>query len=287
VTKVKSAESNLEPKSDRMKVGIMLMSDRGPDGVQWDWRKHLSKCKEHGIEMVDLFDVMLKSVGLRPSDAKNILQEIGLRPSIFGVQTDLVSADQKVREKSLNTIRYGVEVCQQLEIKHLFSHGGQHTNRGEEALARYVDGLSEAADIADESGIVLSIENAGTLCHTDEELLRCIKAVNKHNMKVTFDGGNFVLAGCDPHKAAELLAPKVIHVHAKSFEPAPSIRERAFPDKPFKYCPIGQGLVDYERILGTLAAEGFNGCVSFEPEGGEDSKWYQSIDVLVRMAKRW
>ncbi|MGQ9515350.1 MAG: sugar phosphate isomerase/epimerase family protein [Thermoproteota archaeon] len=269
-----------------MKVGIMLMSDRGPDEKPWDWKKHLSNCKEHGVEMVDLFDVMLRSIDLKPSDAKEVLRKIGLRPSVFGVQTDLISADPKVRERSLSIIRYGIEVCRQLEINHLFSHGGQHTNSGEEALARYIDGLTEAAQIAEEAGILLSIENAGTLCHTDKELLRCINAVNKPNMKVTFDGGNFILAGCDPHKAAELLASKVIHVHAKSFEKASSIEERSFPDKPYKYCPIGQGLVDYGKIIATLAVEGFDGCVSFEPEGGENSKWYQSIDALVRVVKQ-
>ncbi|MBO3803349.1 MAG: sugar phosphate isomerase/epimerase [Candidatus Brockarchaeota archaeon] len=269
-----------------MKVGIMLMSDRGPDGKPWDWKKHLSNCRERGVEVVDLFDVMLKSIGLRPIDAKDVLDGLGLRPSVFGVQTDLVSADPKVRERSLSMVKYGIEVCRQLEIGHLFSHGGQHTNSGEAALARYVEGLSEAADIAGEAGIMLSIENAGTLCHTDEELMRCVEAVNKPNLKVTFDGGNFVLAGCDPHKAAELLAPKVVHVHAKSFEPAPNPGERPFPGKPYKYCPIGKGLVDYGKILKTLAAEGFDGCVSFEPEGGEDSKWYQSIDALVGMVAR-
>jgi sugar phosphate isomerase/epimerase len=268
-----------------MKIGIMLMSDRGPDNKPWDWKKHLLNCKEHGVEMVDLFDVMLRNIGLRPSDANEILKKIGLRPSVFGVQTDLVSADPAMRERSLNMIRYGVEVCRQLGINHLFSHGGQHTNRGEEALSRYIDGLSEAVQIAEDAKIFLSIENAGTLCHTEKELLRCIEAVNSPNMKITFDGGNFILAGCDPHKAAELLAPKVIHVHAKSFEKALSIEERSFPNKPYKYCPIGQGLVDYRRILSTLTARGFDGCISFEPEGGEKSKWYQSIDTLVKLVK--
>lgn len=267
-----------------MKVGIMLMSDRGPDDKPWDWRKHLQECKRHGVEMVDLFEFMLGSIKLKPTDANGILKEIGLGTSVFGVPTDLVSPDIKVREKSIRMIKYGVEVCRKLEIGHLFSHGGQHNNKGEEALARYIDGLSQAADIANSAGLTLSIENAGTLCHTDKELLRCIKAVNRPNMKVTFDGGNFILAGSDPHKAAELLASKVVHVHAKSFEPA-SASERISAERSFKYCPIGKGLVDYRRICGILTSVGFDGCVSFEPEGGENSKWYQSLDTLTRIVK--
>jgi len=268
-----------------MKVGIMLMSDRGPDDKPWDWRKHLQECKRRGVEIVDLFEFMLGSIKLKPADANRVLKELGLSTSVFGVPTDLVSPDAKVRGKSIDMIKYGVEVCRQLEIGHLLSHGGQHTNKGEAALERYVDGLSQAADIANSAGLTLSIENAGTLCHTGEELFRCIRSVNRPNMKVTFDGGNFILAGSDPHKAAELLASKVVHVHAKSFEPAPGIRERPFKDRPYKYCPIGHGLVDYHKIRDILAAAGFDGCFSFEPEGGENSKWYQSLDTLTEIVK--
>jgi sugar phosphate isomerase/epimerase len=263
-----------------MKVGIMLMSDRGPDGAPMDLKRHLQECKDGGIEMVDLFDDMLKGINMTPLDAKKMLLDIGLSPSVFCVRTDLVSPDPQVRNNSLQKIEYGIGICDQLDIDHLFSHGGQHNNKGAEALARYVDGLGEAADTVAEAGMVLSIENAGTLCHTDTEILRCLNSVNKSNLKITFDTGNFVLAGSEPHKAAELLASRVIHVHAKAFEQAPTDSERSFPDKPYRYCPIGEGLIDFRRILDILGKAGFDGCVSFEPEGGQNSKWYQSIRTL-------
>mgnify|MGYP001082173728 CR=1 FL=1 len=268
-----------------MKMGIMLMSDTGPDGRPMDWRKHLATCKEHGVESVDLFDVMLQSVNTSPWDANEFLSQIGLSVSVFCVRTDLVSTDQKVRQDSLKAIEYGADVCRKLDVDHLFSHGGQHTNSGTAALASYINGLSEAADIVADFGITLSIENAGTLCNTDEEILQCINSVNRPNMKVTFDGGNFILAGCDPQRAAVLLAEKVIHVHAKSFEWATGVSERSFPDKPYKYCPIGRGLVDYRKISDTLSAVGFEGCFSFEPEGGESSRWYESLDALREAIK--
>ena len=261
-----------------MKVGIMLMSNKGPDGQIWDWRKHLENCKRHGVEMVDLFDTMLQNVGVSILSAKKILGDLGLSAGAYGVGTDLVSPEAKARQQSLDVIKHGIEACHELGTKHLFSHGGQHNNSGEEALTRYIDGLSQAADIAAKEGIILSIENAGRMCHTDTELLKCVELVDRPNMKITFDGGNFILAGCDPNKAAELLGPKVVHVHVKSFIPSPDKSERLF-----KYCPIGQGLVDYRKIRDTLAAAGFDGCMSFEPEGGEDSKWYQSLDVLTQI----
>ncbi|NOZ20575.1 MAG: sugar phosphate isomerase/epimerase, partial [Planctomycetes bacterium] len=209
-----------------MKIGIMLMSNRDPDGQPMDWRKHLEECKQHGLEAVDVFDRMLQAVGETVPGIQKTLSDLGLAPSLYCVPTDLVSPDPEARKESLDTIKRGIDACHELGLDNLFSHGGQHNNEGEEALARYVDGLQQAADLCAAEGITLSIENAGKMCHTDTELKRCIEMVDRPNMKITFDGGNFILAGCDSHRAAKLLADKVVHVHVKSFVSAPENKSR-------------------------------------------------------------
>jgi len=82
--------------------------------------------QETCVEIVDLFEFMLRGIRLKPTDASGVLRKIGLRTSVFGVPTDLVSPN----------------------------------------------------------------------------------------------------------------ASKVVHVHAKSFEQAPNIRERPFQDRPYKYCLV-------------------------------------------------
>ena len=263
-----------------MKTGIMLMSDRGPDGAPMDWKEHLRKCKERGLETVDLFASVLEAIGETVGSAKNVLQEIGLEPSLYCVATDLVSPEPSIRRQSLDSVRRGIDDGHELGLTHLFSYGGQHANEGEPALRRYVDGLRQAADLCAEDGMTLSIKNAGKMCHTDVELERCINLVDRPNMKVTFDGGNFILAGCDSHNAAELLADKVVHVHVKSFAPDPKRQSR-----PFRYVPIGEGLVDYRRIRDTLVSAGFDGILSFEPEGGHNSKWYDSVATVAEIVQ--
>jgi sugar phosphate isomerase/epimerase len=259
-----------------MKIGIMLMSDRGPDGQPWDWRQALERWKGCGLEAVDLFDRMLTASGETVAGAKRLLDSLGLQPSVYCVPTDLISPDPAVRKTALDTIRRGIDACGVLGIRQLFSHGGQHNNEGAEALQRYADGLAQAADLAATAGLTLSIENAGKMCHTDDELLRCLDLARRPNLRLTFDGGNFVLARCESHRAAERLAPYVTHVHVKTFVPAPG-----HTPWPFRYCPVGQGLVDYRRIRDTMRQAGFDGCMSFEPEGGFDSDWEQSLRVLT------
>jgi sugar phosphate isomerase/epimerase len=205
----------------------------------------------------------LPAINMTVPGMHGFLKELGLKPSIYCVPTDLVSPDPAVRKQSLDTIRHGIISCQELGIKQLFSHGGQHNNKGPEALARYVDGLSRAAELCAAAGITLSIENAGTLCGTMEELKQCVESV-KPSLSVTLDTGNFVLAGSEPHQAAELLAPKTVHVHLKNFVSAPGKTPR-----PFEYCPLDDpnGIVKYTRVRDILAARGYDGYLSFEPEG--------------------
>jgi len=259
-----------------MKIGIMLMNDRGPDGQPWDWRAALRRWQGCGLEAVDLFDGMLAAAGETVAGAQRLLDGLGLAPSIYCVATDLISPDPAVRRTALDSIRRGIDACGTLGIRQLFSYGGQHSNAGDEALRRYADGLGQAADLAAAAGLALSIENAGKMCHTDDELLACLRLANRPNLRLTFDGGNFVLAGCDSHRAAERLAPYVVHVHVKAFVSAPDNTPR-----PFRYCPIGEGIVDYRRIRDTMRQAGFDGCMSFEPEGGFDSDWERSLRVLT------
>jgi len=261
-----------------MKIGIMLMSTNGPDGKPTDWRKYLANCKDHGLEAVDVFDRMLQATGETVADMKTALADLGLEPSIYCVPTDLVSPDPKARQESLDTVKRGVDACLQLGIDQLFSHGGQHNNQGEEALNRYIDGLQQAADIAAEQDITFSIENAGKLCNTDTELKRCIDAVARGNMKITYDGGNFLIAGCDAVQAAAMLGPQVSHTHIKSLNLLP-----AGEAPPYRYCPIDEGPIDYRAVRDTLISAGFDGCMSFEPSGGLDCQLEHSMDVLTQI----
>jgi sugar phosphate isomerase/epimerase len=145
-----------------------------------------------------------------------------------------------------------------------------------------VDGLSRAAELCAAEGITLSIENAGTLCGTSDELHRCVEAV-KPSLSVTLDTGNFVLAGSEPHQATELLAPKTVHVHIKNFVSAPGKTPR-----PFEYCPIDDpnAIVKYTRVRDILAVRGYDGYLSFEPEGAGKAPTEGSLRFISKLVRK-
>ncbi len=261
-----------------IKTSVMLMNANGPDGNQRDWIKQLEFWKTLGLEGVDIFHVMLNRYNIPLKDMKSTLDKLGLAPTLYAIPTDLVSPDPEVRAKSLDTVKKGIEACKFLGVDHLFSHGGQHTNEGEEAFARYMDGLAKAADICAEANILFSIENAGKMCNSGESLARTLKEVNRPNMRVTFDGGNFITCGFEPHDAILQLKSSVVHVHVKSHEPAP-----AGSPRPYKYCPTGVGHPDYRYIRDQLLSAGYDGWFAFEPEGGFDSDWDRSIRTVAEI----
>ena len=262
-----------------MKASYMLMGDpRDDDGSIIPWRECLLQLKGAGLEGVDLFHRYLERISVSPREAISFLRDNGLEPAVYCVHTDFITPGANVHA-SLDVIRRGAEICVTHGIDHLFSAGGQHTNRGREAMDRYVDGLQQALEITDAAGIFFSIENAGQMCHTWPELLECVERVGP-NMRVTLDGGNFILAGSNPIQAAEHLGSRVVHVHVKSFEPAPLGSER-----PFQYCPPSQGLVDYRGLVGVLARAGFDRYLAFEPEGWPNAPAPNGVRFCTELAR--
>jgi len=262
-----------------MKVGYMLMSEpRDAEGNAVGWREFLAEARAWGLETVDLFPFYLERAGATVDEAARAIADLGLQIAVYCVPTDLVSPDPAVRRDSLDRVREFADKAVELGVPHLFSHGGQHNNSGEDALARYVDGLGQAADLCAERGLLFSIENAGSLCHTHEEMARCLEAVDRPNMRVTIDTGNFVLAGSDPHEAVRRLLPRIAHVHVKNFTDAPDRQPR-----PFRYCSPRAGKVDYAWVAEQLAAAGYEGTLAFEPEGFPDARPDDGIACLAEL----
>jgi sugar phosphate isomerase/epimerase len=117
-------------------------------------------------------------------------------------------------------------------------------------------------------------------CETGQEtpitLLRAIRDVDAKNLGVNFDCANLILYGkADPVDAAEILGPYVQGVHAK---------DGLYPTDPKRLgreVPIGQGKVDFAKVIATLKKHGYTGPLTIEREiSGEK----QTADILAAKA---
>jgi sugar phosphate isomerase/epimerase len=138
------------------------------------------------------------------------------------------------------------------------------TNRGiepplpgykeEDGFGWVIESLEKCLPAAEKCGVVLGLENHWGLARTPEGLLRIHDALHSPWLGVTLDTGNFLE---DPYARLEKIAPKAIHVHAKTY--------------------YGGGVwysldLDYTRIAAILRKQNYRGYVSLEFEGKEEPK---------------
>ena len=103
------------------------------------------------------------------------------------------------------------------------------------------------------------------LLETGEEtpvtLKRTIDDVGARNVGVNFDPANLLMYGtANPLDAVDLLGPHVMGVHAKDGE-YPTSGKQLGVEK-----PLGEGRVDFPRLIAKLKAAGYDGPVTIERE---------------------
>jgi len=127
-----------------------------------------------------------------------------------------------------------------------------------EALTKQI---REAIKIAEDNDIKLAFENH--IDYTVDEVMQLIENVDSPNFGVNFDTGNFLRLLDDPIRGMEVLAPYVLSVHLKDLQVNP---EAAKPTDWFFFAgvPVGEGLVDNQKLANILNKQDFTGFLAVE-----------------------
>jgi sugar phosphate isomerase/epimerase len=113
--------------------------------------------------------------------------------------------------------------------------------------------LRKVEMVARRHGIYICIEPHGIYTKTAAALLKIVNLVKSPWIRVNWDTGNSYLAGIeDPYDGLELVKDHVFHVHAKDISIEQSESERGKVTGTPVGCACGQGVVDWERVLGIL-----------------------------------
>jgi sugar phosphate isomerase/epimerase len=124
----------------------------------------------------------------------------------------------------------------------------------EEGFKWCLEGITRCLPKAEESGVVLALENHWGLARTADGLLRILNSISSPWLGGLMDTGNFLE---DPYEQLTKIAPKTVYVQAKTY--------------------FGGGEwysldLDYHRIAQILADVKYNGYVALEMEGREDAE---------------
>ena len=204
----------------------------------------------------------------------------------FSTHQGFVSPDPDVRQKNVDQTIHCIELAYKMGIPTIRVNTGRWgtikdftelmENRGieprldgytdDEAFKWTIDSFEKCLKKAEQSGVILGLENHWGLGRTAEGVLRIVNAIDSPWLQVTADSGNFL---DDQYRQFEAIAPKAVLVQAKTY--------------------FGGGTwytldIDYNRIAKILLDVGYRGYISLEYEGKEAHQTAipKSLSVLRR-----
>jgi sugar phosphate isomerase/epimerase len=155
-----------------------------------------------------------------------------------------------------------VEVTVKLGAKYLSMHAGFLDETDVTYAEKFYERIRGLADAAGENNIMLLLETGQ---ETAQELRHFLKELDHPAIGVNFDPANMILYDKgNPIEAVKVLAPWVKHLHVKD-----AIRTRK-PGTWGTEVPWGDGQVQTDVFLKTLADVGFKGTLAIEREAGDD-----------------
>ena len=166
---------------------------------------------------------------------------------------------RETREARIAHVKKASDFAKQCGIAAVQTHCGFiPENPNDPAYKETVTAMREVAGYCKRNGQNFRYETGQ---ETPITLVRAIQDVGLDNQGVNFDLANLILYGkANPVDAIELLGPYVQGIHAK---------DGLWPTNPKelgKEVPIGQGKVDFPRIIARLKELNYHGAVTIERE---------------------
>lgn len=253
----------------------------------------IHEAKRAGAEGVELLDFFYKDAATEREQAKQALAETGLPAPIFSVAQNFAKLEAADRQKELDKILFGIGEAEfyGAKVVRVFAGDVAPGITFDQAREWIVDGLVAASKVAHEKGIRLALENHGTLAGKAGQVCGLIADVRAGSGNDAFganpDTGNFLLIDPPSHEAVRKVAEFAYMVHFKDFRYATNDQEGfAYgPEgKRFVGTALGEGEVDLAACIQALSDAGFDGWLSLEYEGEEDS--FEAVPRSLDYAKR-
>lgn len=271
-------------------------------GVLGDsYRRQLRRAREVApIEIVlEKVSALAAEFGLRPlgvdfgvgnlantdaaylDDLRARLEAQGLVPTVI-VGSLLLHADDDLAEPPLAQAIANLAVAQRLGSPlglFYFGYGGRVTREGRIRLA--IEQIGRLADAAANYGLTVTTENYDFF--TSADFLEIFDRLERPNVGLHTDTGNWLLLGEDPLTATRKLAPYTYHAH---------VRDYVLRDGVFRSVPIGQGSVDFPPILDELRRIGaererFVMAVEMDLDAGDEATEDAAVRECLRALTEW
>ncbi|NLX07884.1 MAG: sugar phosphate isomerase/epimerase [Phycisphaerae bacterium] len=262
-----------------MKYSMMTytIARQQPDGKA-DMPAVCRLTRELGLEGID----QVHLYGYEPADLRRMADDEGLRFVCYTFSADLICSDEAARRKAVDTVLEGLDAAQVLGAPMVMIPIGRKPELSREECRRLaiatLERIFEAA-----RGCPITISTEHFVCAapfiTSQDMNALTSALPE--MRVTFDAGCVLTGGEEPSAAFLNNREKVVHAHFKDYVEARA-GESGMPGldgRTYRGALIGEGLVDYRKLVATMRRSGYGGYVNIEYEGDK-----YPADAAIRKA---
>jgi sugar phosphate isomerase/epimerase len=184
------------------------------------------------------------------------LRVVAIAPFSAGSHWHFTAARARVRAATIDHVKRCVDMAASLGCPVVQSITGAPIIQDvppREARRHARDGLRTCAEYAEAHGVRIALEGEDdTLVRSSADILEMIAEVGHPGIGALFDIGHAnMVRGDDPVRAAQVLAPHMLHIHAHDND--------GWRDD---HAPLGSGTVDWAQLARELA--GYQGAITIE-----------------------
>mgnify|MGYP001167337097 CR=1 FL=1 len=276
---------------DKLRAGTMSVLD------VLEWAKE-KRC-EH-VELVP-YGYSLVDDGVLADRVRRKAEELGLELSNYALPANFVHETEEGFRAEVERLKSHVDLLVRMGIRSMRHDVVLFTIPPEEAsishfeknLFRIVEGSREIADYAAERGITTNVENHGWGVQHSDRVQRVLEQVGRPNFRTVLDIGNFLCVDESPLVGTAKNLPHASIVHVKDFYIRPSDEDpgegkwfRTSNGNFLRGAIFGQGDMPVRRLLKLVKSSGYDGYLTLEFEGMEESMYGTEIG-LRNLERLW
>lgn len=253
---------------------IMRIPSRIPIGIyekafpeELSWKERLEWTARAGYDFLDISidesDARLARLDYSASERAMLREAVaqsGIPIQVLGLSCHrrfpLGSASPQIRAKGLEILCRAIDLAAGIGVKiiQVMGYDVFYEPSDEGTAARYVEGLEEASRWAGGSGVMLGLENVDVqFVDNVEKSLRYVRQIGSPWLQVYPDIGNMTAAGYDPAQQLPLARGQMVAAHVKDVRLGQ-----------VRGVPMGQGIVNFQKVFSVLAGLSFWGPVTVE-----------------------
>lgn len=245
----------------------------------------IEKAKELGFDGIEFIEGELTNLD-KAHIIKEKCEEVGITPVNFCIGGNLALEDKDELNREIERMKTCVDVAALMGVQMLrhdvaYCPFNRTYNTGYDAAIPYIaEGARAVTEYAQSKNIKTMTENHGFFSQDANRVEKLINAVNHPNFGALIDIGNFMCADEDPTHSVGIMRPYAFHVHCKDFyfkngmDIAPGdgwITTRS--GNYLRGSIIGFGNAKAAQSIRILKNSGYDGYMSIEFEGGDDTFW--------------